>query len=911
MKSTPFVYLIISCLLLCSINGLAAPTLQIQNTATTNETTDYAVTENTHHIITQTANDYLTGDYSSLTTQKQTTLSTTTYPWTYQSTNILTWLIRIEYNDQTYEQQLDISILDFQEKFLKHPEYYESVQFNVDSDPDNDIEALVGFYWSSVTDTTNTETKSLETRLRIRQLPNGGLEDPQANFEAWSELHVNYGLVKNSALGLQSHSFLSTILSKLQILLQHFNGPLSTFLQNIIENMQPQQDEEPNILADDNDHFSIGCGVQSAAGFTTPQAIEKRFAFAREDIFSPTIYQHTINPYNNDEPYTLLFGYQAYDASSTDPRTDTAFGITFSPGTKITTQYQPLSGTISYKYDQDSQRYSQTSIGFSAHTLRGSGKDVNLTLTYNQIPNTMAQSGRWMSFDLNTNGFVYTASHQFDVGITLSTPSFSETLSITSLPTTIDLSYTTDLDLTFLSGSLFDLELTGTLALDMSSPIEEFTINYPQNENATEQQPLLQLNDIPSSQELSLSGSLGINSVNLLSLTAESSLSHQSSTSPGEIIIYYPKAGAEDTSKPLLQIPQNSIPINGDITATATLELDTQDFSNPANNIYVAIDRSSSTDFEDLKLYLPNITTPIINLNNIPARSHAEAQLYWNELQGHLNIQRQSSGSTKPFDINIAYDNYTIDDALHLKNGNIDFGFSIQPSGYLSLDTTNDMLNNTLDIQDSGTGNGFEIDTTDIEAEDLQIQWSIDTQDTLPKIQHLRFTGILNSLKDFTISVHHHGKQVAFDGTWDPGDQGQFSIDFAQDEPLDLEFDLNDEGTSPFDVQGSVELNNNLHYDMMWQWQQGESLEEPGYFKINSLTNEANIQSINLHFTYTPPSQTTPYYGVDVTFNSPSIYLSAKWYRQSSGLPHIWYEGDIGGDLDLDVLWKGEWYPIV
>lgn len=911
MKSTPLVYLIISCLLLCSINGLAAPNLKTETAQIQPEPTDHTLTESTNHIITQTATDYLSSDYSSLTKEKEPIISTTTYPWTYQSTNILTWWIRVEYNEQTYEQQLDISVLDFQEKFLKHPEYYESLQFNVDNDPENDIEALVGFYWSSITDTQRTETKSLETRLRIRQLPNGGLEDPQAHFEAWSELHVNYGLVKNSALSTQHNTFFLNILTQLQSVLSNFNGPLSTFLQRLIENIQVRQDEEPNILADDNDHFSIGCGVQSAAGVTTPQAIEKRFAFAREDIFSPAIYQHTINPYNNDEPYTLLFGYQAYDSGQTNPRTDTAFGITFSPGTKITTQYKPLSGTISYKYDQDSQRYSQTSIGFSAHTLRGTGKDVTLTLTYNQIPNTMAQSGRWMSFDLNTNGFIYTASHQFDVGINLSTPSFSETLSITSLPTTIDLSYTTDLDLTFLSGSLFDLELTGTLAIDMSSPIDEFIINYPTDENTTEQQPLLKLSDIPSSQELSLSGSLGINSVSMLSLTAQSSLSHQSSSSPGEITIYYPKTDSEDTSKPLLQIPQNSIPINGDITATATLELDTEDFSNPANNIYVAIDRSATTDFEELKLFLPNITTPIINLNNIPARSHAEAQLYWNELQGHLNIERQSSGSTKPFDINIAYDNYTIDDALHLKNGNIDFGFHIAPEGYLGLDTTNDMLNNTLDIQDSGTGNGFAIDTTDIEAEDLQIQWSIDTQESLPKIQHLRFSGILNSLKDFTISVHHHGKKVSFDGTWDPGDLAQFSIDFTQDEPLELEFNLNDEGTSPFNVQGSVELNNKLHYDMMWRWQQGENLEEPGYFKINSLTNEANIQSINLHFTYKPPSQTTPYYGVDVTFNSPSIYLSAKWYRQSNGLPHIWYEGDIGGDLDLDVLWKGEWYPIV
>ena len=45
---------------------------------------------------------------------------TITAPWIYQATNTFEWWIRIIYDGQTYQKQLNVSIKDFQKKFLQH-----------------------------------------------------------------------------------------------------------------------------------------------------------------------------------------------------------------------------------------------------------------------------------------------------------------------------------------------------------------------------------------------------------------------------------------------------------------------------------------------------------------------------------------------------------------------------------------------------------------------------------------------------------------------------------------------------------------------------------------------------------------------------------------------------------------------
>ena len=44
-----------------------------------------------------------------------------TVPWILPTSNIFEWWVRLKYNGETFQKQLDVSITDFQQKFLKHP----------------------------------------------------------------------------------------------------------------------------------------------------------------------------------------------------------------------------------------------------------------------------------------------------------------------------------------------------------------------------------------------------------------------------------------------------------------------------------------------------------------------------------------------------------------------------------------------------------------------------------------------------------------------------------------------------------------------------------------------------------------------------------------------------------------------
>jgi len=121
-------------------------------------------------------------------------------PWLYENSQILEWWINIKYNGQTFQKQIPLDIFDFSEKFLKHPEYGEILGFNIDEDEEEDVQIIAGFYWSVVIKPDGSEVRSLEKRLRMIQLQTGNyIDDDDASFEVWSELHVNYGLFKPKA----------------------------------------------------------------------------------------------------------------------------------------------------------------------------------------------------------------------------------------------------------------------------------------------------------------------------------------------------------------------------------------------------------------------------------------------------------------------------------------------------------------------------------------------------------------------------------------------------------------------------------------------------------------------------------------------------------------------------------------
>jgi len=239
--------------------------------------------------IANTANKYFNLNPETYKPIKQLIQSDAIVPWTnLYSGDVLEWYIRIVYKGNEFIQQVPITISDFQETFLKHPSYGRELKFNVDNDPEDDIYMIIGFYWSIIAYPNGDEYRSLETRLRVRQLDTGGyLDDQYGGLEVWSELHVSLGLVKENARtrteiisSLHERIINSKIGTFIEQFIQKHDFPI---LNKLFNNFLKQKDEINNYepLDSNDDFFSIGTGYKCPQGQLIPKFVEKRFSLPK------------------------------------------------------------------------------------------------------------------------------------------------------------------------------------------------------------------------------------------------------------------------------------------------------------------------------------------------------------------------------------------------------------------------------------------------------------------------------------------------------------------------------------------------------------------------------------------------------------------------------------------------------
>ena len=306
-------------------------------------------------------------------------------PWmNHNGDSLLEWWVRLEYNGQTFDKQVDISIGDFSEKFLKHPEYGEIIYFDIDSDSADDVEVIVGFYWSVIRYPDGTDARSLESRFRVRQMPDGGIQDEDGELAVWSDLRVNYGLINTPGKSKSlSHSladfievanenyqpgfFLGQFIKKLDnwkgnehftLLENIFKRILSNFVEFGEDEISDNGNAAPLTSDGDDDYISLGSGYRSPEGQKIPLLVEKRFAFAKSlswswksgSIFNPTVFQHKMDPGGTD-PIELLYGFQACDGASDTVQYDIAFSVEFDPAVYLITKFVPTDGCVFYYFD--------------------------------------------------------------------------------------------------------------------------------------------------------------------------------------------------------------------------------------------------------------------------------------------------------------------------------------------------------------------------------------------------------------------------------------------------------------------------------------------------------------------------------------------------------------------------------
>jgi hypothetical protein len=862
-----------------------------------------------------------------------------TIPWIHPTSTIFEWWVRLKYNGNTFEKQLNMSITDFQQKFLKHPYYSEDVFFNVDSDPEDDIQVSFGFYWETILNTkTNAEYKSLEDMIRVRQI-NNGPSDIYAGLEVWSEIHINWGLVDESSVNdyissqsnqiSSSHQMIPKLIksgSLLRQLIEQRIGQRTNnwfdLLQNLIggklvnslgNNIRNQLVENPKPLSADNDYFSVGVGYRTAAGKKIPQYAEERFAFAKENLFSPTIFQQVMKTEPSGlDPLELLYGFQSYEGSTDTLKYDIAFSVGFSPFVTLTTQFIPLGGYIYYHFDTDSQYNNEIKITYSSDIHAGSGNGVSLSLVFDKIDSNMAQAGKWMSFGLRKDpyGFDYEASDIFNVAVIVDSPWFSQKVRINGLPKTLSYEWKIfdEFKVSFVKSKLFYVNVRGYVDLIMSSPISEIIVYYPKFNDPNESDvTFLKVNNIPSSRKLEASATLNIQNGSMLEIDANGYVDLTKSGSLGDITVYYPKADPEDQDIVLMKVPAGSINSQR-VSAEATLYVDTNNFNNINNYVYGKVQRQADSNFNEMDFYLPSVATPIVQVTDIPANAYATGTFWWNQLKGLGLVERSSaSQNPDPVHFNLKFGSLTLSDVLSIGDGHIQTDFDIAQNGYFKFDTAHDVLGNTFSVGNSATGNSFSINASAVSAQNFEASWGLDTSGSQIQIKNLALTGTLNALKDFNVAIDLDGKNVDFTGDWSLGESGGFSIDLRQNTDARIDLIHLDNYSGRFDLNGYVILSNNLHYDMSWKWKQGTSLEDPGYFKINEGTNQPNLKEIAFDFIYKDGSGNDQW-GAIVSLTNFAMYICVKWYWQSGFT--IWPIIHLNGQLNLDVLLNYNWYRV-
>lgn len=839
--------------------------------------------------------------------------------------------INIIYKGQSFQKQVSITPQMIRGK-LTDPKYRTPIRFDLDGDMIPEIETGFGFFKYGIDeimpDGSSKNHPAWATAFDFMQIGEC-LDDQMAELEVWQEFHVNLDILVSKSKDV-SPNFVSII----RILLEKFSQKLSNFallnnfVNRILSKTKIESTEPENnygSLEADKDYIVTRVGYRSPAGQKIPMRFEKNFAISKSNIFKPAIFQHEMDP--NDIIGTasndVMFGFQAFKKGMIDPVFNIEFCVDFAPACYVVTQLIPASGKTLFYYHSASSE--PTEITFTSNLLKGGStaeqenSTFSFTLSLDSVPNELVGPGKYMAFDLNMIGdenpiggnFIYFASHQFNVGIKLSSPWFEQGIKLKKIPTSAEFKWDFDIDVNIVQNELLHIDTVGFASLTMNSDLDEIKILYPKFNPNKKDVTWISVKDIPSSRKIEAGASLEINNGSMLQIDALGYVQHDLSSSIGDITLFYPKPDPDtDPDMVFFKIPSGSFANHGRTSVQGRIYVDPDPdnfFVNPDNYFYAKAERTASSDFGEANFYLPNVEVPLLKIYNIPGSAYGLGKFWWNQLKGELHAERtSSSGQKDPIKLSLSFDDLIISNSLSIGNGFIDMKGKIAENGYFKFDTADDLLDNAFQISNLASGTSLSITAGSIAADDFSADWDLDTSGPQLKVEDLDLSGSLSLFENFNINIALTGKNAHFTGNWAVGESGDFQIDFYQAEPTQINFNLN-EKIENFKFFGYVIVSQHIHFDVGWRWVQGASSTDYGFFTINDNTNTANILAIQINATYKER------FGVDIKILDASLYFKLKWYKEpGQWLPHAWLEYYVGGTIDhVYLLWEYQWYTII
>jgi len=498
------------------------------------------------------------------------------FPWSNRpipagAGDFVDWVINVNYNGECFQQELDITPNDLRTKFLNDVTYTEKVYFDVDADGEYDIGVSYGICWSKVTneeEDPKISVRSLRTKIKVDST---GLMNRTALLEVTSELCFNYGLIPVGKTVDVSDTFKNKIngpflriLELLKTRFQNFNFPLINkimdfFMSKINQNNNKEPNEPPVYpAASADDKLLIGMGVSSAAGEIIPTNFEKVFNIARKNIlFGPTIFEHEINQYFEEEPLGLVFGLKTMAGGSNQPIIDIAFNVEFDPCIFISLQFIPISGYVYLYFDTKSETTRQTRVSFSSRIIKGVGEDIELSLIFDDTTG-VSVPGNWMSFDIDLQDLklIYKAKNRYDIGLLISSPVFSAKAKLVGLPTKIEYFPDADLEISFVQGEHFEATAEASLNLEMNGDIDDIIFYYPKLSSEEPNIEFFKVSGVPRDQKIYAETHLKIvNNSYVVDFLGEGSVGLDMSSDVESIKMFYRKADPEADDRLFIDVP--------------------------------------------------------------------------------------------------------------------------------------------------------------------------------------------------------------------------------------------------------------------------------------------------------------------------------------------------------------------
>jgi len=315
------------------------------------------------------------------------------------------------------------------------------------------------------------------------------------------------------------------------------------------------------------------------------------------------------------------------------------------------------------------------------------------------------------------------------------------------------------------------------------------------------------------------------------------------------------------------------------------------------------LDLNMSSSVRRAAIFFKGDKNPLMVVEDFPRRLRVEGLIDAGSLSGYVKVYK-FSGSITTLTILTSFDGWCIESVLKIADGFASAEFDL-PSAEgdmvtVGFDTDNkEIAGLSLSVKKTGSSQrGIYLDVDAFATDDFEISWF----NRGGRVEDFKCEGKVTKFLNLTISVDYLTASLNISGTWVLKQKGVFL--FELNKPVEATFLNISSNTSR--VFGEVSFYPNRKLSIKWE------MGETGHCQIYTF-GKAVGEEFNLLFLYGPRGFFSYKYGFNLSgVDFINITRTIMWDTENGLLPRIWILGDkpLPGDWDVNILWKGSWYPV-